>query len=53
MSYEQPSVQPLQSRMIFVFAGRTEYFPNFQSTPQSADEMKGGCERVVNTFRIE
>lgn len=52
LSFENAGGQPLQSRMVFVFDGRTEYFLNFQFTRQRADEVRRGCERVVNTLRI-
>ena len=53
LSSEKPGGPPIQSRMIFVFDGTTEYFFNFQFTRQRAEEMNQGCERVVNIFRIE
>jgi hypothetical protein len=53
LSSEKPGGGPIQSRMIFVFDGATEYFFNFQFTRRRAEEMNQGCERVVNSFRIE
>ena len=53
LSSEIPGGPPIQSRMIFVFDGTTEYFFNFQFTRQRAEEMNQGCERVVDSFRIE
>jgi hypothetical protein len=31
----------------------TEYFLNCQFTREGAEEMKRGCERVVNSFQLE
>jgi hypothetical protein len=45
--------QPLQSRMIFVFDGTTEYFLNCQFTRERAEEIKRGCEQVVKSFHVE
>jgi hypothetical protein len=43
----------VQSRLIFVFDGGTEYFLNCQFTPESAAEMKRGCDQVVKSFQVQ
>jgi PsbP len=42
-----------QSRLILVFDGRTQYFLNCQYTPSGAEEMKSGCDLVVESFQVE
>jgi hypothetical protein len=36
--------RPIQSPLIFMFDGRTEYFLNCQFTRENAEEMKRDCE---------
>jgi hypothetical protein len=43
----------VQSRLLFVFDGGTEYALNCQFTPEAAEEMKRGCEQVVESFQVE
>jgi hypothetical protein len=43
----------VQSRLIFVFDGRTVYALNCQFTPETAEEMKRGCEQVVESLQVE
>jgi hypothetical protein len=43
----------VQARVIRAFDGLTEYYLYCQFTPEGADEMKRGCEQVVESFRVE
>jgi hypothetical protein len=43
----------VQSRLVVVFDGTTEYALNCQFTPEAAEEMKQGCDQVVESFKVE
>jgi hypothetical protein len=47
-----PDGARVQSRLVFVFDGTTEYLLNCQFTPEGAAEMTAGCERAVESFRV-
>ena len=44
---------PVQSRLAWVFDDKTQYFLNCQYTPEHAEEMKRGCNQVVESFQVE
>ena len=39
--------------LLLLFDGATEYFLNCQYTPSGAEEMKQGCDQVVESFQVE
>jgi hypothetical protein len=39
--------------IVVAFRGTTEYFVNCQHTPDHAEEIGGGCDRIVETFRVQ
>jgi hypothetical protein len=44
---------PVQTWLTFAFDERTEYLLNCEFTPEGAEEMKRGCEQVVESFQVE
>ncbi len=57
LSYETTgtteSGERVLSRVFYIFDGRTHYALNCQSTPGWADEMKRGCDEVLDSFRVD
>jgi hypothetical protein len=43
----------VQSRLVFVLDGTTEYYLNCQFTPERAQELKRGCGQAVESFQVE
>jgi hypothetical protein len=43
----------VQQRLITVFEGTTQYVLNCQFAPEAAEEMKRGCDLVVDSFHVE
>jgi hypothetical protein len=43
----------VQTWSTFGFDGRTEYFLNCEFRPERAEEMKRGCNQVVQSFQVE
>jgi hypothetical protein len=43
----------VQARVTDVFDGLTEYYLYCQFTPEGAEEMKRGCDQVVESFQVE
>jgi hypothetical protein len=39
--------------IVVAFRGTTEYFVNCQHTPDHAEEIGGGCDRIVETFQVQ
>jgi hypothetical protein len=48
-----PQGARVESRVNLLFDGETEYFLNCQYTPSGAEEMKQGCDQVVQSLRVE
>lgn len=48
-----PQGARVESRVNLLFDGATEYFLNCQYTPSGAEEMKQGCDQVVQSFQVE
>jgi hypothetical protein len=42
----------VNSRLVFVFDGTTEYFFNCQHTADRADEIESGCDQVLASFTV-
>jgi uncharacterized RDD family membrane protein YckC len=42
----------LQSTLVFIFDGTTEYYLNCQRTAERAEEIERGCEQIVRTFKV-
>lgn len=48
-----PQQQPVESRVVFVFDGTTQYFINCQYEPPLRSEILAGCDQVLDTFSID
>jgi hypothetical protein len=44
---------PLESRLVFVVDGTAEYEVRCQHTAEKADEIEGGCEQILRTFKVD
>lgn len=42
--------QLVQSRLVYVFGGATEYSLNCQHTPEHAAEIEAGCDQIMASF---
>lgn len=42
----------VESRVIWLFEKKTQYFMNCQYTPEHAKEMKQGCDQVEESFQV-
>jgi hypothetical protein len=51
ISTYDPKGNPVESRVVFAFSNRTEYFLNCQHTPAHAAEIEAGCDQISQTFR--
>jgi hypothetical protein len=56
-SFEGSAVDSLgvrvQAWLTFAFDRRTEYFVDCEFTPEGAEEMKQGCDQVLESFQVE
>jgi hypothetical protein len=43
---------PIQSTLVYILDGTTEYSINCQFTPARAEEIDQGCEEIVRTFKV-
>jgi PsbP-like protein len=48
-----PEGDRIRSQVTVVFGGRTQYFLSCEFTPEGAEEMKRGCDQVVESFQVE
>jgi uncharacterized RDD family membrane protein YckC len=44
---------PIESTLVFVFDGTTEYLVSCRHTQERAAEIERGCEQIVRTFELE
>jgi uncharacterized RDD family membrane protein YckC len=44
---------PIESTLVFVFDGTTEYFINCQHSQEHAAEIARGCDLILRTFKVE
>jgi hypothetical protein len=44
---------PIESRLVFVFDGTTEYELNCQHTAEKTEEIERGCEQILRTFSVD
>jgi hypothetical protein len=49
-----PDASLVQSRLVFAFNKRTEYFLNCQHVQNGplSDEIEAGCDQVAKSFRL-
>ncbi|MEX2274613.1 MAG: hypothetical protein WEA10_03470 [Actinomycetota bacterium] len=47
-----PGDRQVESRVIFLFDGTTQYFINCQYLPEDKNTVLGGCDQITNTFQI-
>ena len=43
---------PLESTLVYVFDGTTEYYFNCQHTRDTAAEIQRGCDQIMRTFKV-
>ncbi|MBA3727696.1 MAG: hypothetical protein H0W94_00525 [Actinobacteria bacterium] len=48
-----PDGTEVQSRLVLVFDGTTEYFLNCQHTDEHAEEIEAGCDQIVESFAVK
>ena len=48
-----PEGERVRSRYVYVLDGRTVYALNCQFTPEGAEEMRRGCDQVIESFQVE
>lgn len=57
LRFEGSGVTPegvrVRTLVTVVFDGRTQYFLSCQYTPERAEEIKRGCDQVVESFQVE
>ena len=47
-----PGGQAVESRLVFAFDGRTQYFLNCQYEPDMQSEILDGCDQIQSTFDV-
>jgi hypothetical protein len=52
-SGSNPDGVAVTDTIVVAFRGTTEYFINCQHTPDHAEEIGGGCDRIVETFEVQ
>jgi hypothetical protein len=49
---QDPSGNDVESRLVLVFRGTTEYFLNCQHSPGNEVEIGAGCDQIMETFEL-
>lgn len=44
--------EPKDSSAYFIFSGDTEYFFNCQFSPETEEEVQGGCDQILESFSV-